>query len=124
MPVGKTVTTELAYFKPGKTANPHNTAHTPGDSSSGSAAAVADGMVPLTFGSQTAASLIRPAAYCGVVGYKGSLDAFDLQGVMRLAPSLDYLGLLARDVEDLVLARLALCGSAPDPRATLAGRLH
>ncbi len=115
VPVGKTVTTEFAYFKPGKTANPHNTAHTPGGSSSGSAAAVADGMVPLAFGSQTAASLIRPAAYCGVVGYKGSLGAFDLQGVMGLSPSLDSLGLLARNVEDLTLARSVLCGSAPEP---------
>ncbi|MCR9136083.1 MAG: amidase [Alphaproteobacteria bacterium] len=108
--VGKTVTTEFAYFHPGVTANPHNRDHTPGGSSSGSAASVADRMVPLAFGSQTAASLIRPAAYCGVLGYKASHGAFDLQGVMGLAPSLDTLGLLAREVEDLVLARSVLCG--------------
>jgi amidase len=114
IPVGKTVTTEFAYFHPGKTANPHNLRHTPGGSSSGSAAAVADFMVPLAFGSQTAASLIRPAAYCGIVGYKPTHGAFDLQGVMGLAPSLDTLGLLARNVEDLVLARSVLCGSSPD----------
>ena len=117
VPLGKAVTTEFAYFKPSKTANLHNAAYTPGGSSSGSAAAVADGMVPLAFGSQTAASLIRPAAHCGVAGYKASLGALDLQGVMGLAPSLDCLGLLAREVEDLVLARSVLCGSAPEPRS-------
>jgi len=111
--VGKTVTTEFAYFKPGKTANPHNLGHTPGGSSSGSAAAVADGMLPFAFGSQTAASLIRPAAYCGVAGYKASHGSFDLQGVMALAPSLDTLGFLARDIEDFELARSVLCGSHP-----------
>ena len=113
IPVGKTVTTEFAYFHPGKTANPHNCNHTPGGSSSGSAAAVADFMLPLAFGSQTAASLIRPAAYCGIAGYKPTHGAFDLQGVMGLAPSLDTLGLLARNVDDLVLARSVLCGSEP-----------
>jgi amidase len=111
--VGKTVTTEFAYFRPGKTANPHNTGHTPGGSSSGSAAAVADGMLPFAFGSQTAASLIRPAAYCGIPGYKASHRSFDLQGVMGLAPSLDTLGFLAREVEDFELARTVLCGSEP-----------
>jgi len=111
--IGKTVTTEFAYFKPGKTANPHNPGHTPGGSSSGSAAAVADGMLPFAFGSQTAASLIRPAAYCGIPGYKASHGSFDLQGVMGLAPSMDTLGLLARDVEDFELARTVLCGSKP-----------
>src|SRR6266513_3117798 len=70
--LGKTVTTEFAAFTPGKTANPHHPAHTPGGSSSGSAAAVADGMAPLAFGSQTAGSVIRPASFCGVVGYKPS----------------------------------------------------
>jgi len=109
--VGKTVTTEFAYFKPGKTANPHNKAHTPGGSSSGSAAAVADAMLPFAFGSQTAASLIRPAAYCGIPGYKASHGSFDLQGVMGLAPSMDTLGFLAREVEDFELARTVLCGS-------------
>jgi len=111
IPFGKTVTTELAYFQPGKTANPHNLAHTPGGSSSGSAAAVADHMLPFGFGSQTAASLIRPAAYCGVPGYKASHGSFDLQGVMGLAPSLDTLGFVAREIEDFELARSVLCGS-------------
>jgi Asp-tRNA(Asn)/Glu-tRNA(Gln) amidotransferase A subunit family amidase len=112
--VGKTVTTEFAYFKPGKTANPHNPGHTPGGSSSGSAAAVADCMLPFAFGSQTAASLIRPAAYCGIPGYKASHGSFDLQGVMGLAPSMDTLGFLAREIEDFELARTVLCGSEPD----------
>jgi amidase len=112
--VGKTVTTEFAYFQPGVTANPHNPAHTPGGSSSGSAAAVADHMVPLAFGSQTAASLIRPAAFCGVFGYKASHGAFDLQGVMGLSPSLDTLGVLSREVEDAILARSVLCGSSSE----------
>jgi len=108
IPIGKTVTTEFAYFRPGKTANPHHLAHTPGGSSSGSAAAVADCMAPLAFGSQTAASLIRPAAYCGVCAFKPTTGAFDLSGVMALAPSLDTLGVLARDPRDLMLARSLL----------------
>ena len=113
IPFGKTVTTEFAYFKPGKTANPKNLGHTPGGSSSGSAAAVADYMLPFGFGSQTAASLIRPASYCGIPGYKASHGSFDLQGVMSLSPSLDTLGFLAREVEDFELARSVLCGSNP-----------
>jgi amidase len=112
IPLGKTVTTEFAYFRPGKTANPHNLGHTPGGSSSGPAAAVADHMAPLAFGSQTAASLVRPAAYCGVCAFKPTTGAFDRAGVMPLAPSLDTLGLLARDPEDFVLARAVLTGSA------------
>lgn len=116
IPIGKTVTTEFAYFRPGKTANPHQLSHTPGGSSSGSAAAVADGMAPLAFGSQTAASLIRPAAYCGVCAFKPTTGAFDLSGVMALAPSLDTLGVLARDPQDLVLARSVLTASPlPEP---------
>lgn len=115
IPVGKTVTTEFACFQPGKTANPHNLRHTPGGSSSGSAAAVADLMVPLAFGSQTAASLIRPASYCGICAYKSTTGALELDGVMALSPSLDSLGMLARDVADLMLARTVLSGSAvPD----------
>lgn len=101
--IGKTVTTEFAYFRPGRTANPRNPAHTPGGSSSGSAAAVADCMVPLALGSQTAGSLIRPAAYCGVIGYKPGHGIFDLSGCMSFAPSLDTLGGLAREVADLAL---------------------
>ncbi len=121
IPVGKTVSTEFAYFQPGKTANPHNLAHTPGGSSSGSAAAVGDDMVPLAFGSQTAGSMIRPAAFCGVLGYKASHGGFDLQGVMGLSASLDMLGVMARDVEDLVLTRAALCGAAPTLHSAFAG---
>jgi amidase len=98
--LGKTVTTEFAAFTPGKTANPRNPAHTPGGSSSGSAAAVADGMVPLAFGTQTAGSVIRPAAYCGCIGYKPSLGLINRAGVKPLADSLDTVGVLARTVED------------------------
>ena len=110
IPIGKTVTTEFAYFRPGKTANPANPAHTPGGSSSGSAAAVADFMAPLGFGSQTAASLIRPAAYCGVYGFKPTTGSYDLTGVMGLSQSLDTLGVLARDPRDLILADAVLRG--------------
>ena len=98
--LGKTVTTEFACFTAGKTANPHNPAHTPGGSSSGSAAAVADGMVPLAFGSQTAGSTIRPAAYCGCVGYKPSFGMVPRAGVKALADSLDTIGIMARTVDD------------------------
>ena len=83
--LGKTVTTEFAYFNPGKTINPHNAQHTPGGSSSGSAAAVADFMVPLALGSQTVGSTIRPASYCGIVGYKPSFGLIDRTGVRTLA---------------------------------------
>jgi Asp-tRNA(Asn)/Glu-tRNA(Gln) amidotransferase A subunit family amidase len=98
--LGKTVTTEFAAFTPGKTANPRNPAHTPGGSSSGSAAAVADGMAPLAFGTQTAGSVIRPAAYCGCVGYKPSFGLISRVGVKPLADSLDTVGILARTIED------------------------
>ncbi|EEE35639.1 glutamyl-tRNA(Gln) amidotransferase subunit A [Rhodobacteraceae bacterium KLH11] len=118
IPIGKTVTTEFAYFRPGKTRNPANPGHTPGGSSSGSAAAVADFMAPLGFGSQTAASLIRPAAYCGVCGFKPTTGRYDLAGVMGLSGSLDTLGVLARDPGDLALADAVLRGtglpSTPD----------
>jgi amidase len=98
--LGKTVTTEFACFTPGKTTNPKNPAHTPGGSSSGSAAAVADGMVPLAFGTQTAGSVIRPASYCGCVGYKPSFGVIPRAGVKPLADSLDTIGVMARTVED------------------------
>src|SRR5579862_1803309 len=98
--LGKTVTTEFAAFTPGKTANPHNPAHTPGGSSSGSAAAVAAGMAPLAFATQTAGSIIRPAAYCGVVGYKPSFGLVARAGVKALADSLDTIGCMARSVDD------------------------
>ena len=98
--LGKTVTTEFACFTPGKTANPYNPAHTPGGSSSGSAAAVADRMVPLAFGTQTAGSIIRPAAYCGVIGFKPSFGLIARAGVKQLAASLDTIGTMARNVAD------------------------
>lgn len=118
--VGKTVTTEFAYFTPGPTANPWNTAHTPGGSSSGSAAAVASGMVPLAFGSQTAGSLIRPASYCGVFALKPTHDLVSGAGVKAFAPSLDTMGWLANTAEDLELMRAALAGEpyAPLPDAS------
>jgi len=106
--LGKTVTTEFACFTAGKTANPHNPAHTPGGSSSGSAAAVADGMVPLAFGSQTAGSTIRPAAYCGCVGYKPSFGMVPRAGVKALADSLDTIGIMARTVGDIMLFHAAI----------------
>ncbi len=98
--LGKTVTTEFAAFAPGKTANPRNLAHTPGGSSSGSAAAVADGMAPLAFGTQTAGSVIRPASFCGCVGYKPSFGLINRAGVKPLADSLDTVGVFARTVDD------------------------
>lgn len=114
--LGKSVTTEFAYFAPGKTANPWNPLHTPGGSSSGSAAAVADMMVPAAFGTQTAASITRPASFCGVVGYKPSTGQFSLAGIKPLAESLDTLGVLTRCVEDSSLMRAALLGEATPPR--------
>jgi Asp-tRNA(Asn)/Glu-tRNA(Gln) amidotransferase A subunit family amidase len=106
--MGKTVTTELAYFTPGPTANPWNVAHTPGGSSSGSAAAVASGMVPLALGTQTAGSVIRPASYCGVFALKPSFGAIGMAGAKAFAPSLDTLGWFARTADDLELMRCAL----------------
>ena len=108
--VGKTVTTEFATFHPGPTRNPHNPAHTPGGSSSGSAAAIADWMVPLAFGSQTAGSIVRPAAYCGVVGYKPTFGTINRAGVKMISDSLDTIGMLARTVPDVALFVAALSG--------------
>jgi Asp-tRNA(Asn)/Glu-tRNA(Gln) amidotransferase A subunit family amidase len=102
--VGKTVTTEFAYFAPGPTRNPHHPEHTPGGSSSGSAAAVAAGLCPLALGTQTIGSISRPAAFCGVVGYKPTYERISRQGVIPLAPSLDHVGLLAADVAAVQLA--------------------
>lgn len=107
--MGKTVTTELATYAPGKTRNPHNPEHTPGGSSSGSAAAVADGMVPLALGTQTNGSLIRPAAYCGVFGFKPSRGLISRQGILCQSAHLDQPGGFARSVEDLALLGEVLC---------------
>ena len=108
--LGKTVTTEFAYFAPGPTANPHRLQHTPGGSSSGSAAAVADCMVSAGFGTQTAASVTRPASFCGVTGYKSSLGEFSLAGIKPFAASFDSLGSLTRCVVDAQWLRWALLG--------------
>ena len=101
--MGKTVTTEFATRKPGPTANPAGLSHTPGGSSSGSAAAVADFMVPFAFGTQTAGSIIRPAAFCGVVGYKPSFGTIPLLGMKVMSQSLDTIGAIARSVADCAL---------------------
>lgn len=108
--LGKTVCTEAAFLHPGKTRNPHNLAHTPGGSSSGSAAAVAAGMVPLAIGTQTGGSLIRPAAYCGVVGFKPSFGQISRAGVLPQSPFLDTVGVFARSVEDAALLAEVLAG--------------
>ena len=109
--LGKTVTTEFAVYSPGKTRNPHDPSRTPGGSSSGSAAAVADGMVPAALGSQTAGSVIRPASYCGVMGFKPSFGLLPLEGVHPLAPSLDTLGLFVRALDDIPLLVSVLAAS-------------
>ncbi|MCA9935996.1 MAG: amidase [Ardenticatenaceae bacterium] len=100
--LGKTITTEFAFFAPGPTRNPHNPTHTPGGSSSGSAAAVAAGLSPLTLGSQTIGSVNRPAAYCGVVGYKPTYGRLPTDGILPLSPSVDTVGLFAADVSSLI----------------------
>jgi len=101
---GKTVTTEFAWRHAGPTTNPWNSAHTPGGSSSGSAAAVAGGIVPLALGSQTAGSIIRPATFCGIVGFKASFGAVPRAGVHPVSDSLDHIGFLTRSVKDAVYA--------------------
>lgn len=106
--MGKTVTVEFALKSPGKTRNPHNTAHTPGGSSSGSCAAVAAGMVQIAFGTQTAGSILRPSSYCGVVGYKPSFGVLNRAGVKPLSDTLDHLGLVTRDVRDAAFVTAAL----------------
>ena len=108
--MGKTVTTELATYSPGKTRNPHNPEHSPGGSSSGSAAAVAARMVPLAIGTQTNGSVIRPAAYCGVVGYKPSFGLISRHGVLKQSRPLDQIGVMARSVEDVALLAEQLIG--------------
>jgi Asp-tRNA(Asn)/Glu-tRNA(Gln) amidotransferase A subunit family amidase len=108
--MGKTVTTEFAYFSPGKTRNPHNPEHTPGGSSSGSAAAVAAEMVPLALGSQTNGSTIRPAAFCGVLGFKPTHGLIPRQGILALSRTLDHVGLFARSIDDIALLAAQLVG--------------
>ena len=108
--LGKTISTEFASFKPSQTTNPHSKAFTPGGSSSGSAAAVADFMVPLATGSQTAGSIIRPASFCGVVGYKPTYGKVSVAGVKSLSISLDTMGCFGRTVEDVALGVAAMSG--------------
>ena len=123
--MGKTVTTELGHLHPGPTRNPRNPRHTPGGSSSGSAAAVADLMVPMCLGTQTSGSVIRPAAYCGIIGYKPTYNDFDKSGILANAPSMDTLGILARSVDDVGLLRRILleapAGAGEIREADLAG---
>ena len=116
--LGKTVTTEFAAFAPGKTRNPHDVERTPGGSSSGSAAAVAAGMVPLALGSQTNGSVIRPAAFCGTVGYKPSFGSIPRTGMLTQASNLDHVGVFARSLEDAGLLAQTLFGFDPADPAT------
>jgi Asp-tRNA(Asn)/Glu-tRNA(Gln) amidotransferase A subunit family amidase len=124
--LGKTVSTEFATRHPNKTRNPHHVGHTPGGSSSGSAAAVADCMVPIAFGTQTSSSIIRPAAFCGVIGYKPTFNLINRAGLKFLAESLDTLGTLTRTIPDAALIVEELSGMAPtsfDAVATLKPRI-
>ena len=121
--IGKTVTTEFAYFSPGKTRNPHDTERTPGGSSSGSAAAVAAGMVPLAVGSQTNGSLIRPGSFCGVYAMKPTWNAVSAEGVKLISTTLDTVGWYGRSVADLALLADAFALQDDDPSSfqTVAG---
>ena len=125
--LGKTVTTELATYAPGKTRNPHNPEHTPGGSSSGSAAAVAAQMVPAALGTQTNGSVIRPAAYCGVYGFKPTFGLVPRHGILELSRPLDQVGFFARTVEDLAIIAEPLMGydeRDPDTRPIARPRLR
>ena len=122
--MGKTVTTEFATYAPGKTRNPHNPAHTPGGSSSGSAAAVAAVMVPLALGTQTNGSIIRPAAYCGVYGFKPTHGLIPRHGIFRLSRTLYHVGVFARTIEDVALLAEQLVGyDERDPDSRPRGRI-
>jgi Asp-tRNA(Asn)/Glu-tRNA(Gln) amidotransferase A subunit family amidase len=107
--LGKTVTTEFAYLEPGPTRNPRNLEHTPGGSSSGSAAAVAAGFCQLALGTQTVGSTIRPAAFCGVVGFKPSFGRISMEGIIPFSVSVDHVGLFTQDVKGMALAAAVLC---------------
>ena len=114
--LGKTVTTEFAFARPARTRHPLDLACTPGGSSSGSAAAVADGMVPVALATQTGGSTIRPAAFCGVIGYKPAFGRFPTAGLKPLAPSLDTIGVIARTVADVARCSAVLAG---EPASTI-----
>ncbi|MEO7742541.1 MAG: amidase [Usitatibacter sp.] len=125
--LGKTVTTELATYSPGKTRNPHDPEHTPGGSSSGTAAAVAAHMVPAALGTQTNGSVIRPAAFCGVYGYKPTFGLVPRHGILRQSRPLDHVGFMARTVEDLAIIAEPLMGydeRDPDTRPVPSPRLR
>ena len=107
--LGKSVTTEFAYFEPGPTRNPHNLSHTPGGSSSGSAAAVAAGLCTLSLGTQTIGSVIRPAAFCGVIGFKPTLDRIPTAGLVYFSRTLDQVGFFTQDLAGTALAASVLC---------------
>lgn len=121
--MGKTVSTEFATRHPGKTRNPHNGAHTPGGSSSGSAAAVADRMVPAAFGTQTTGSIIRPSAYCGIVGYKPTFGTINRTGVKPLSDTMDTIGLHARSVADIALILSVISGHSYPDLEVVAGEM-
>lgn len=114
--LGKTHTAEFAYLAPPPTRNPHDPERTPGGSSSGSAAAVACGICPLALGTQTAGSTLRPAAFCGVVGFKPSFGRIPTEGIIPLSPSLDHVGLFTRDLEGMILAASLLYTDWREPR--------
>lgn len=116
--LGKTVTTELAFLHPGPTRNPHDPVHTPGGSSSGSAAAVADGMVPLAVGTQTGGSVIRPASFCGVTGFKPTFGAIPRTGILKQSHSLDTVGVFAMDPSGAAMLADVLFGHDPADPAT------
>lgn len=119
--LGKTVTAEFATYHPGPTVNPRKAGHTPGGSSSGSAAAVADGQADIALGTQTAGSMIRPGSFCGTLAFKPTIGRYPVAGVLDTAPSLDTLGLFARDLDLLVAADAVLTGAGalPAPHAPL-----
>lgn len=117
--LGKTVTTEFAYFEPGPTKNPNNINYTPGGSSSGSAAAVAAGFTPFAFGTQTIGSIIRPAAYCGIIGFKPSFGRIPTDGVVPFSKSADHIGFFTQDIEGCILVSSILCD---DWKTTVSGK--
>jgi Asp-tRNA(Asn)/Glu-tRNA(Gln) amidotransferase A subunit family amidase len=118
--LGKTATCEFAGMAPAETTNPHNPAHTPGGSSSGSAAAVADHMVPAALGTQTGGSVLRPSSYCGIFGYKPTYNSFNKAGVKPAAESIDTIGWLARSIDDIALLTAVLRMQEPQPPSRLA----
>lgn len=122
--LGKTVTTEFAYFEPGPTCNPHNIKHTPGGSSSGSAAAIAAGFCTLAFGTQTIGSISRPASFCGVYGFKPSYNRIPTDGVIPFSKSADHIGFFTRDIEGILLGASLFCTDWKEVSIDLTKPLH